>query len=378
MEDIPMKIERIQPFLVGRTLLVRVYTDEGIVGNGEAGLWAHQKVVYEVIQELSDYYVGKDPLRMEHHYQVISRDTHFAGAAISAAMSAMDIAMWDILAKSVNKPVYALLGGQVRDRIRVFANVGGDTLEARGESARQQVEKGYVSLRTTPFLPGFERLSATAIVKQAVQVVAAIRDAVGDEIDLGLEIHRNLDPDTAIMLGRELEPFRILYYEDPLAPESIEALDYVARHVDLPIATGERFYSIQQFKELMDKKTVAMIRPDVSLVGGFTQIVKIAGMAEASFIGVFPHLMGSPVNIAAFVQFAARTPNFRLMESNMVDTHPLNAVIDQPLTLQDGHILLPDRPGIGVEIVEEELPRFPYEPKRILGNTLRSDGSVAL
>jgi galactonate dehydratase len=373
-----MKIERIQPFLVGRALLVRVYTDEGIVGNGEAGLWAHQKVVYEVIRELSDYYVGKDPLRMEHHYQVISRDTHFAGAALSAAMSAMDIAMWDILAKSVNKPVYALLGGQVRERIRVFANVGGDTLEARGESARQQVEKGYVSLRTTPFLPGFERLSATAIVKQAVQVVAAIRDAVGDEIDLGLEIHRNLDPDTAIMLGRELEPFRILYYEDPLAPESIEALDYVARHVDLPMATGERFYSIQQFKELIDKKTVAMIRPDVSLVGGFTQIVKIAGMAEASFVGVFPHLMGSPVNIAAFVQFAASTPNFRLMESNMVDTHPLNAVIDQPLTLEEGHILLPDRPGIGVEIVEEELARFPYEPKRILGNTLRSDGSVAL
>ncbi len=373
-----MKIERIRPFLVGRSLLVRVYTDEGIVGNGEAGLWAHQRVVHTAIEGLADYYVGQDPTRMEHHYQVVSRDTHFAGAALSAAVSALDIAMWDILAKSVNKPVHALLGGRVRDRVRVFANVVGATLAARGESAREQVEKGYVSLRTTPFLPDFERLSATAIVKQAVGVVAAIRDAVGDEVDLGLEIHRNLDTDTAILLARELEPFRILYYEDPLAPESVEALEYVARHVDLPIATGERYYSIQQFKELIDKKTVAMIRPDVSLVGGFTQAKKIAALAEASFVGIFPHLMGSPVNIAAFVQFAASTPNFRLMESNLVDTHALNAVIDQPLTLQDGHILLPDRPGIGVEIVEKELARFPYQPQRILGENRHSDGSVAL
>ena len=371
-----MKIECIKPFLVGPCLLVRVYTDEGIVGNGEAGLWAHHRVVYQAIQDLSDYYVGQDPTRMEHHYQVVTRDTHFSGAVLSAAISALDIAMWDILAKSVNKPVHALLGGKCRDKVKVFENVGGDTLGARAESAARAVERGFISLRTTPFFSDCTRQSSTKVVKTAVQIVAAIRDAVGDEIDLGLEIHRNLEPDEAIMLGKELEPYRLLYYEDPLRPQSVEALDYVARHVDLPIATGERFHSIYQFKELIDKKTVSMIRPDLSLAGGYTQVKKIAGLAEASFVGVFPHLMGSSVNTAAFVQLDAAIPNFCFHEYNHVDDHPLNAIIDQPLTLENGYVLVPDRPGIGVEIVEEALDRFPYRPKRITA-AFHEDGSVA-
>ena len=153
-----MKIERIMPFLVDRCLLVRVYTDEGIVGTGEAGLWAHHKMVYEAINELAEYYVGKDPARIEHHYQVVSRDTHFMGAVLSAAMSAIDIALWDILGKSVGKPVYQLLGGKCRDKIRVFANVDGRHARgARPRARAEQVEQGYTSLRTIPFLPGFER-----------------------------------------------------------------------------------------------------------------------------------------------------------------------------------------------------------------------------
>ena len=233
-----MKIESVKPILVGRSLLVRVYTDEGIVGTGEAGLWAYHRWVYEAIRELSAYYVGQDPTRMEHHYQVLSRETHFMGSVLSAALSAMDIAMWDILAKSVGKPVHALLGGRVRDKVKVFANVGGATIEERAESARRQVEKGFISLRTTPMFPGFEQQTPTKVVKDAVAIVRAIREAVGDEVDLGLEIHRNLAPDQAILLAHELAPYRILYYEDPLAPESISALDYIARHVHLPIATG--------------------------------------------------------------------------------------------------------------------------------------------
>ena len=135
-----MKIEKITPFLVDRFLLVRVYTDEGIVGNGEAGLWAHHKLVHEAILELSDYYIGKDPTRIEHHYQVVSRNTHFMGAVLSAAMSALDVAMWDILGKSVGLPVYQLLGGKCRDKVKVFANVNGNTLTERAESASQNVE----------------------------------------------------------------------------------------------------------------------------------------------------------------------------------------------------------------------------------------------
>jgi len=371
-----MKIERIRPFLVGRCLLVRVYTDEGIVGTGEAGLWAHHKLVYEAIQELSDYYVGEDPTRMEHHYQVVSRSTHFEGAILGAAMSALDIAMWDILGKSLGRPVYQLLGGKCRDKVRVFANVYGDTLDRYAESAVGAVEKGFTSLRTTPFFPGWPDQNSTQVIKTAVEIVRTIREAVGDEVDLGLEIHRNMTTDEAIILAGELAPYRILYYEDPLAPQSIDALEYVARHVDIPIATGERFYSMYRFKELIDSKTVSLIRPDLSLAGGFTQCKKIAALAEAAFVGIFPHLMGSPVNTSAFVQFDASIPNFVLHENNNIDDHPLNEVIDHALVLEQGYLIVPDRPGIGVEVREEELDRFPYEPGRIIGS-FRADGSVA-
>lgn len=370
-----MKITRINPFLVDRYLLVRVYTDEGLVGNGEADMWAHHQMVYSIIRELGDYYVGKDPLRIEHHYQVVSRNTHFMGAALSAAYSAIDIALWDILGKSVGLPVYQLLGGKCREKVKVFTNVSGNTPEQRAESAKKSVEEGFTTLRMTPFPGGFEQLSATAVVSSAVKIVQAVREAIGDEIDLGLEIHRNLKPDAAIMLAHELEPFKILYYEDPLAPESIEALEYIARHVDLPIATGERFYNIYQFKDLIDRKIVSLIRPDLSLAGGFTQCKKIAGTAEAAFVGIFPHLMGSPVNNAAFTQLAAAIPNYALMESNPHEG-PLAEIVDTPLEVKDGYRIVPDRPGIGVEINEDALGKLPYQQQKITGS-FHEDGSVA-
>jgi galactonate dehydratase len=374
--EVQVKIERIATFLVHRSLLVRVYTDEGIVGNGEAGMWPHQNWVQTAVQQLAEYYVGKDPARIEHHLQVVTRNTHFMGAALSAAVSAIDMALWDILGKSVGLPVYQLLGGKCRDKVKVFANVGGATVQARAESAAEQVERGYISLRTQPFLPGFEKETPTKVIKTAVEIVAAIREAVGDEIDLGLEIHRNLNTDAAILLAHELAPFRILYYEDALAPQSIEAYEYVARHVDLPMATGERFYLLQQFKQLIDRKIVSLIRPDVSLVGGFTQAKKIAAMAEAAFVGIFPHLMGSPVNIAAFAQFGASIPNHVLHESLNLDEHPLNEIVDQPLQRDGGYVIVPDRPGIGVEIREEVLHKYPFSPVPITGH-FHADGSVA-
>jgi galactonate dehydratase len=371
-----MRIRAIKPFLVGRSLLVRVYTDEGIVGTGEAGLWAHHRLVYEAIQELSAYYVGQDPARIEHHFQVVSRDTHFMGAVLSAAMSAIDVALWDILARSVGLPVYQLLGGKCRDRVKVFANVVGDTLDQRAESAARSVARGFTSLRTIPFFRDWAQGSATKTIATAVEIVRVIREAVGDEIDLGLEIHRNLAPDEAIVLAGELAPYRILYYEDPLPPQSVEALDYVARHVDIPIATGERFYNMYQFKELIDSKTVALIRPDLSLAGGFSQVKKVAALAEASFVGVFPHLMGSPINTAAFLQLDAAIPNYVLQECNRIDDHPLNEILERPLELDHGYVTVPDGPGIGVEVREEALARFPYEPRAIAGQ-YRADGSVA-
>ena len=370
-----MKIEKITPFLVDRFLLVRVYTDQGVVGNGEAGLWAHHGMVYRAILDLSDYYIGKDASRIEHHYQTVSRDAHFMGAALSAALSAIDIALWDIAGKAVGRPVHQLLGGRVRDKIKVFANVGGATVEECAASAQEQVAAAYLSLRMSPFLPGFERKTSSQVIGDAVAMVAAVRDAIGYEIDLGLEIPRNLRPEEAILLARELLPFRILYYEDPLAPQSLEAMEYIAQRTPLPMATGERFYNIFQFKDLIDRKIVSLIRPDLSLAGGFTQVRKIAAIAESAFVGIFPHLMGSPVNVAAFCQLDASIPNYALMESH-TGADAYNEIVDCPVERDGGYLLVSDRPGIGLEIDESRLGRYPCQPKKIVGN-VHADGSVA-
>jgi galactonate dehydratase len=243
-------------------------------------------------------------------------------------------------------------------------------------SARQQVDAGYLSLRTQPFLPGWEEKTSTQVITDAIAIVAAIRDEIGFGIDFGLEIHRNLRPEEAIVLAGELAPYRILYYEDPLAPEALEPMEYIARHINLPMATGERFYNIFQFKDLIDRKIVSLIRPDVSLAGGFTQIKKIAAMAEAAFVGIFPHLMGSPVNIAAFVQFDASIPNYVLMESHtFADAY--NDLVDHPVQREGGYIVVSDRPGIGLEIDERALARYSYRPKTIEGTFRHADGSVA-
>ena len=370
-----MKIQKITPFLVDRFLLVRVYTDRGLVGNGEAGLWAHHGMVHRAVLDLSDYYIGKDTSRIEHHFQTVSRDAHFMGAALSAALSAIDIALWDIAGQAVGQPVHQLLGGRVRDKIKVYASVNGASVDECAAVAQKQIGAGYLSLRLTPFLPGFERKTSSQVIGAAVAMVSAVRQAVGYNIDLGLEIHRNLRPEEAIVLARELLPFRILYYEDPLAPQSLAALEYIDQTVPLPIATGERCYDIFQFKDLIDRKIVSLIRPDLSLAGGFTQVKKIAAIAESAFVGVFPHLMGSPVNIAAYCQLNAAIPNYVLMESNPA-ADAFNDIVDCPVQRQGGYLVVPDRPGIGLEIDESKLERYPYQPKKILGS-FHADGSVA-
>jgi galactonate dehydratase len=370
-----MKITEIKTFLVDRYLLIRVYTDEGIVGNGEAGYWEHQATTAEHIRSLSEYFVGKDPFRIDHHHQVVSRDTHFSGAVLSAALSAIDIALWDILGKSAGLPVYQLLGGKCRDRVRVFENIGGDTIEDRAESAKRSVANGFTSLRTNPFFHDFEKRESAANITRAIDLVTAIRDAIGYGIDLGVEIHRNLLPDEAITLAKALEPYRLKYFEDPLPPWSLGAHETIAKHIDIPMALGERCYDIYQFKDLIDRGIAAFIRTDVSLAGGFTQVRKIAGMAEAAAIQIFPHLMGSPVNHAAFTHFAASIPNYYTMEAGL-HTTAQRSLVDRPFEISKGYREIPDRPGIGVEIDEEAAAEMAASPRRLTGN-FHADGSVA-
>ncbi len=369
-----MKITQIKTFLADTFLLVRVYTDEGIIGNGEAGYWESHATTAEHIRSLSEYFVGKDPQRIDHHYQVVSRNTHFSGAVLSSALSAIDIALWDILGKSVGLPVYQLLGGKCRDKVRVFENIGGDTIAERAVSAKASIEQGYTSLRTNPFFADFQLRTSTANVTQAVELIATLRDAIGYDVDLGVEIHRNLQPDDAITLARALEPYRLKYFEDPLAPRSLEAHQYIARHIDIPMALGERCYDLFQFKDLIDRGICAFVRTDLSLAGGFTQCRKIAGVAEAAAIQIFPHLMGSPVNHAAFTHFAAAIPNYYVMEAGS-HTADQRSLVDSPFEVIDGYREIPDRPGIGVEIDEEAATELVVNTRSLVGY-FAADGSV--
>jgi galactonate dehydratase len=242
-------------------------------------------------------------------------------------------------------------------------------------SACTNVEQGYTSLRVIPFFHGFEQLPSTRAVSTAVDIVRAIREAVGYEVDLGVEIHRNLTKAEVVQFGNAVLPYRLLYIEDPLAPESTDSLRYVAEHVNVPLAAGERSYNLYQFKEIIDTGAVALVRTDLSLAGGFTQVKKIAALAESAFIGIFPHLMGSSVNMAAYVQLDAAIPNYVLQESHTT-ADVLNEILEEPLDRAGGYVIVPDRPGIGVELREDRLARFPYRPHTITG-WFREDGSVA-
>ena len=370
-----MRITAVKPILVDQFLLVRVMTDAGVVGNGEAGLWASHEVVARAIEDLAEYFVGQDPALIEYHHQAVSRASHFMGAVLSAALSAIDVALWDIAGKVAGVPVHRLLGGRCRDRIKVFENVGGDSVAERADHARQLVEQGFVSLRTQPFFAGWEAQDRSIkVIATAVEIVGAIREAIGEGADLGVEIHRNLTPAEAITLARELAPLRLAYYEDPLPPQSEDALEYVARHVDLPLAAGERSYSLYQFAELIDRRIVAFVRADLSLAGGITQAKKIAALAEAHFVQYFPHLMGSSVNTMAFAQLDAAIPNYFVQEANVPQGAALE-ILDAVPQVVEGYLEIPQRPGIGIEIDEAAAARFPFQPRRASA-ALHADGSV--
>lgn len=372
-----MRITEVRTHLVDRWLLVIVQTSDGVTGFGEASLWAHPKIVQGAVTELGRYYVGKDPCEIEHHWQTIFRNSHFGGAVLNSALAALDIALWDILGKSLKVPVYRLLGGRCREKVRVYAQVGGETLEALTEQAAKRVKEGYTALRVTPFAADAAKKPSSAVIEDAVGQVKAVREQVGYKVDLGIEIHRRLNPNEAIVLAKALEPYRLFFCEDPVPPQSIEAMAYVASHVTTPIATGERLVNICEFKDLLDRGAARIIRPDVCLAGGLSHCRKIAALAEAGFATLMPHITGSPLHTAATVQLDASIPNYSLQDYDPAEANPPKSrVVNRPLTFERGYLLVPEGPGLGVELRENALGEYPYRDSEIRG-TFHEDGCVA-
>ncbi len=376
-----MKITAIENIYVDRYLFVQVHTDEGIVGLGESGTWGFLEASAAAVDTFKRYLIGQDPLRIEHHWNYLYRWTHFRGAAIMGALSAIDIALWDIAGKHFGVPCYQLLGGKTRDKARVYYHVFGQTREELVRGCIDAKAQGFTAVgHLTPFTddprdqPYFKTHAAK--MTDAIETVRQYREAVGDDVDLCIEIHRQLHPAEAVVLARGIAPYYPYFYEDPTLPDNFDAMGLIAQQIDIPIATGERLHTIYEFAMLLARGAVQYVRPDVCMCGGLTGAKKIAALAEAHHVGVVPHNPLGPVSTAACLQLAACIPNFALQEYPLgEDVPPKSEMVTSVLKRDGGYLLIPDAPGIGIELAPDAAERFPYKPRAVV-TRLHEDGSV--
>jgi galactonate dehydratase len=371
----PTKIERVETILWDRWLLIRIYCEDGTVGIGEGGVHGWQRPTKTMVDTMAEYLVGKDPNFIEHHYQWLYRSSHFMGSVVQGALSAIDIALWDIKGKRLGVPIYDLMGGKTRDRVRCYMHVGGDSKDDLVASAIAAAADGFTAVRFTPFTSDYYlHKSYTEWANEAVGRVGAVKEAVGTQVDICIEIHRQMTPAESIWLGRRLEQFNPFFYEDPMLPDSPAIMGDVADQCNIPIATGERFTTIFEYQQLLEAKAASYVRPDLCLCGGLSGCKKVAAMAEAHHVKVIPHNPLSPVSTAACVQLDASIPNFALQEYTGESEPPKSDLLVTPLELKDGYLTVPDGPGLGIELNEAALSGA--ENPKILDTPIGFDGSV--
>ena len=377
-----MKIAKIEQFFPRRRMrLVKITTDNGLVGWGETTLEGKPKSTWAAVEELAEYFVGKDPLRIEHHWQHVYRSAFFRGGnVLMSALSGIDQALWNIAGKHYNVPAYMLLGGPVRDRIRVYAHWGihGQTDEALASSQARLdmlLAKGYTAFKTGP--GGTWRAhEPPARLDAFVKDAYTMREWVGDEVELCFDFHGKMTPGLAIEVCGQLAGMRPMFVEEPIPQENADALKEVSDHVPFPIATGERLLSRWEFREIFEKQAVSYIQPDGSHAGGITELKKIANMAEVYYIHIMPHCAIGPVAFSACVQVDAVVPNFLVQEQ--VDEGLGEGLLAAPWQVVDGHIELPTKPGLGFDLIESEVEKTIEYTEELGGEYYyENDGSVA-
>lgn len=344
---------------------VKIETDEGISGVGEGTLEYKEKAFTGALEHLRDYLIGKDPTRPELHFRNIYRDAYWRGGPVlMSALSAVETAMWDISGKALGVPVHRLLGGKVHDRIRIYANgwfAGAAEPRDFAQKAREAVRRGITALKWDPFGKAYMDISRAGLDK-ALECVGAVREAVGSGVDLLIEGHGRFNVPTAITVARELGPFKPLFFEEPVPPDSLEALKEVKSKSPIPIAAGERLYTRWDFRRLFDLSCADWIQPDVSHAGGMMELKKIAAEAESRYLPFAPHNPSGPVANAATLQAASTCPNFALLEIMYSDVVWRGDICNESLEFSDGCITVPDRPGLGIDIDEQACAAHPYVP----------------
>lgn len=353
-----MKITKIEQFFPrNRTRLVKVTTDQGLVGWGETTLEGKPYSVKAAVDEMADYLIGRDPLRIEHHWQHLYRSAFFRGGSINmTALSGIDQALWDIAGKHFGVPTYQLLGGPVRDRIRVYAHWGIDDLSEAGlDAARQRLERlrqrGYTAYKSGPG-GKWRGHESPAVIDAFVKRAYTMREWVGNDVELAFDFHGKMTPALAIEICHELKGMRPMFVEEPVPQENAAALKVVSSQVPFPIATGERLLSRWEFREVLETHAAAYIQPDGSHAGGLSELKKIANMAEVYYIHVLPHCAIGPVAFAACMQVDAVAPNFLIQEQG--DGCLGNGLLEEDWPVVEGYVPLPTRPGLGFTINEAE------------------------
>ncbi len=343
---------------------VRVITDEGLEGVGEVRMLNHTDALLGYLQEAApNHILGYDPTDIEDLVRRMYRNDYArAGEIAMSAIATVEIACWDIYGQAVGQPVYKLLGGAVRDRIKAYAN-GWYTVErAPAEfhaAAKRVVEKGYRALKFDPFGAGFYELERAQRV-EVVALVEAVRDAVGPDVEILIEMHGRFNPATAVAMARELERFEPSWVEEPVPPENLAALKKAADKIDIPVATGERIHTRFDYRELLELQAADIIQPDITHFGGLLETKKLAAWADAYYVLVAPHNVGGPVSTAAALHFAASTPNFTIQEHfNDFSEEWIKAVAPGNPEVVDGYFALPSGPGLGVKLNEALLAEHP-------------------
>lgn len=355
-----MKIQTLETFLVPpRWLFLKISTDDGLVGWGEPIVEGHAEIVETAVKEMGEYLQGKEAGQIEDLWQTLYRGGFYRGGPIlTSALSGIEQALWDIKGKHLGVPVYELLGGAVREKMRVYGGVGGATLADLQAQARARVAEGYTALKTG-VTERLEWIDSAQKVREAAERLAALREAVGYDVRIGIDFHGRVHKSMAKFLVRELEPFKPLFFEEPVLAENNEALAELAALTSIPLATGERMYTRWGFKELLAAGHVDIVQPDLSHVGGIWEARKIAAMAEAYDVAVAPHCPLGPIALAACLQLDFCTPNATIQEQALDVHNPhsehraLDYLVDpEVFGFQDGFVRKLTAPGLGIEVNE--------------------------
>jgi galactonate dehydratase len=385
-----MKITKITTLVVNARMrnwvFVKVETDQpGLYGWGEATLEWKTKAVVGAVEDLAVLLIGQDPRRTEHLWQIMHRQYFWRGGITNfTAISGIDQALWDIKGKEVGKPVCELLGGPVRDTLRLYDHLGGGTLEGMYQTADpehfatrilESVARGFTAVKAMP-IPVSELVESADTLRHSARCVEAMRKAVGDKIDIMLDLHARTTTAAAIQFGRMLVDYNLYWYEEPCWPEHVDALVEVARALPFPIATGERLVGRWEFRELLEKRACSIIQPDVSHCGGISEARRIAAMAETYGIPVACHNPQGPISTAASLQVGFAVPNYLIQEVVRLDVPWRNDILINPVITEGGIAHAPKAPGLGIDVNEKEAAKHPFKPEIVMTG-FHKDGSVA-